>query len=687
MQFDTFTLTLLFSSIVYLSLALFVFWYFRGHPGANSFVGLMIAIFIYSTGYYFELHSGTLAQINFWLKLEYLGITTFPVLFLLFIMQYTRRDRGLNYKVVAALFVIPLLTWLMLYTNDSHHLFYRAISMSAVSGVDLLHIVPGPWYWVHVLYINLMVLIANVILVQMWLKTPSPFNRQYAAMFVGSLLPWVGFFIYLLGYSPLDLDLSPFCMVITGWVYIYLLARYRIFDFMPVASTVVLDKMRDGVVVVDTAELIVDMNAAAINFFGPRAEKVGKKLDVLFHPVSGTAVTISDNVTGHLELEEDSPSGYHWLDVMFSPLSNKDGIVRGHAVIIRDITKRKLAQAQLESANQELAGRIHELDEYSRDMKQINDMTVQLQACNLLTEAYPIIAHFMQGLLPTLAGGLYIYSSERQNMELECTWNNFAFLPDEFKAADCWGMVKGEVYRVGGLETEVSCRHVDKGYGHNYACHPLYIEGEPFGLLHYYYLVINLSDNQVQMARIAADAVKMALINLKMKDNFRQEAIRDPLTGLFNRRFMSETLQLELDQAERLGKSLSVIMVDVDYYKALNDNYGHNLGDQVLIQVSQLFRNNIRRGDIACRYGGDEFVLIMPGAGAEVALQRAEIIHHRIRAMKVEVGDGREEILSLSMGVAAYPVNGTSVEAILQAADQALYRAKEGGRNRSVAAG
>ncbi|MCX5779224.1 MAG: GGDEF domain-containing protein, partial [Firmicutes bacterium] len=389
----------------------------------------------------------------------------------------------------------------------------------------------------------------------------------------------------------------------------------------------------------------------------------------------------------HMELEEEGPSGYHWLDLMFSPLSNKDSVVRGHAVIIRDITKRKLAQTQLELTNNELADRIDELDEYGRDMKQINDMTVQLQACNLLAEAFPIVARHMQSLLPTLAGGLYTYVPEDQTMRLECSWNSFSLMIDEFNVGDCLGMVKGEVYRVGALDSEPSCRHVDKGYGHNYACHPLFVEGEPFALLHYYYLVINLSDNQVQMARIAADAIKMALVNLKMKDNFRQEAIRDPLTGLFNRRYMTENLQLALYQAERLGQPLSIIMVDVDHYKALNDTYGHGLGDQVLIQVGLVLRNNVRRGDIVCRYGGDEFLLIMPGIGEETAVHRAEMIHRKIHAAKVEVGGHREEVLSLSMGVASYPVHGTSVEAILRAADQALYRAKEGGRNRTVAAG
>ena len=686
MQLETFTLALLLSSLVYVSLALFVFVYFRGNPGANSFVGLMLAVSIYSSGYYFELHSDQLSQVYFWLKIEYIGITLFPVLFLLFVLQYTKQEGYLKGKVIAGLFFLPLVTYIMMYTNDSHHLFYRLISLTMIDSLDLLHIVPGPWYWVNVIYINLMVLISNVVLLRLWWRTSSPFNRQYAALFFGSVVPWIGFFVYLSGYSPLGLDLSPFGMIVTGWVYVYILVRYRIFDYLPVASTVVLDRMRDGVVVVDVDETIVDMNAAAVKFFGPRAEKIGQKLASLFYPISGIAVSIAANETGQLELEEDSPSGYHWLDLMFSPLSKNDGIIRGHAVIIRDITKRKLAQAQMEQTNNELASRINELDEFSRDMKQINDMTVQLQACNQLAEAYPIISGHMQSLLPTLAGGLYIYSAVDHTLELVCSWNNFGFMADAFNAGDCWGLVNGEVYRVGALESEISCRHVEKGHGRNYACHPLSVDGEPFALLHYYYMLINLSDNQVQMARIAADAVKMALINLKMKDSLRQESIRDPLTGLYNRRFMNEYLAMELAKAERQGKPVSAIMVDVDYYKALNDRYGHGLGDQVLIQVSQVFRENIRRADIACRYGGDEFVLIMTGVATEVALQRTEIIHQKIKQMKVKVGAGREETISLSMGVATYPVHALSVDSLLQAADRALYQAKEAGRNCTVAA-
>lgn len=687
MPLEIFALALLGSSLIYLSLAIFVYWYFRSNPGARSFVALMIAVCIYSTGYYFELHSPNIAEMYFWLKVEYLGIATFPVFFLMFVAQYTQRTKYLRLATALGLFLIPVLTILLVWTNGQHHLFYRSIYLVYHDGLDLMHMVPGPWYWVNVAYVNITVLIGNIMLIQQWRRTPPPLNRQYAAMFFGSLIPWVGFFIYLTGNSPLNLDLSPFGMVITGWIYLYSLMRYRIFDIMPVASSVVLDRMRDGVVVVNQEERIMDMNAAAERFFGPRRDFLGRKLADLFHPVSGKEVGIGEAEDGHLELEEDAPTGNHWLDIMFSPLTSPEGQMRGHVVIIRDITRRRLAQAELERTNNELAQRIQELDEYSREMKQLNDMTVQLQACTRIEDAYPVIIKTMQTLLPTLAGGLYIYSPLTQSMRLACSWNDFAMMVEEIELDECWGLVKGEIYRVFEFEAEKSCQHVEKGLGHHYACHPLIIDGEPYALLHYYYMGTSLSPNKLQMARIGADAIKMALANLKMQENMRQETIRDPLTGLFNRRYMMEILHLEIARSERSRRSLALIMIDVDYYKSINDQYGHSLGDQVLVQVSQVFLENIRRGDVACRFGGDEFVLVMPGVSLEVAVQRAEFIRLKVGNMKVRVEGGGEENITLSMGVAAYPSHGANADALLRAADQALYRAKEQGRNRTALPG
>jgi|GEM_PF-2631061 PAS domain S-box/diguanylate cyclase (GGDEF) domain len=685
MRLELLTDALLVSGVIYFIIAFFVFWLFRANAGGKSFVALMLAGCIYSAGYYFELHSLNLEEIFYWLKVEYIGITVFPVMWLIFTAKYAKKERWLKPAFSVALFTIPLITYIMVCTNNTHHLFYQSMSMSMIGSLSILHIVKGPWYWVNIAYLNLLVLTGNIILLQMCHQTPAPLNRQYAAMFLGSLVPWVALFIYLSGKSPFNLDLSPFGMIVTGVVYLFSLVHYRIFDIIPVASSVVLENIRDGVLVIDARERVVDMNASAASFFGKKADILGSKLETLFQPASGMAISIMNAAAGHWEFQQDTPDGLHWLDLLFSPLSTRRGRIRGYAIIIRDITKRKLAQAQLEMVNTKLYRHVEELAQYNREMKQLNEMSGELQTCNRMEEAYPIIERFLKSLLPSMDGGVYIYSEERGVLELLSCWGDFNPDCKTFTKEECWGLCKGEVHRVGfNDEAMMTCAHIEKKRDLTYICNPLIVEGLTFGVLHYYYPRMELSESQQQLGWIVFDAVKLALTNIKLKENLRQESIRDPLTGLFNRRYLEETMKLEMHKAVRNGTCLSVIMVDVDNYKEINDLYGHTRGDQVLIMVSQVFAKNIRGGDIACRYGGDEFMLVLPGAPPKVALKRAEFLLQQTSNLNFTVGAERVHRITLSMGVAAFPADADTLEALIQAADNALYNAKEKGRNRAI---
>jgi diguanylate cyclase (GGDEF)-like protein len=165
----------------------------------------------------------------------------------------------------------------------------------------------------------------------------------------------------------------------------------------------------------------------------------------------------------------------------------------------------------------------------------------------------------------------------------------------------------------------------------------------------------------------------------------REQSSRDPLTDLYNRRFMEETLYRELRRAAREDGSVGVLMIDLDRFKALNDAFGHATGDVALRTVADYLKAGIRGGDVACRYGGEEFVVILPKASLADAVQRAEALRDGLRLLGDPSGEGVPTI-TISVGVAAFPDHGGSSDEVLAAADQALYLAKAEGRNRVAVA-
>jgi diguanylate cyclase (GGDEF)-like protein len=187
-----------------------------------------------------------------------------------------------------------------------------------------------------------------------------------------------------------------------------------------------------------------------------------------------------------------------------------------------------------------------------------------------------------------------------------------------------------------------------------------------------------------QLAVTVAEDMALALANLRLRETLRSQAIRDPLTGLFNRRYMEETLDRELKRSTRTGSPIAVIMMDLDHFKDYNDTFGHNAGDELLSALGNLVKSEIRGEDIACRYGGEEFLLIIPGTSMEVGMERAELLRLAVKEMHVHQGGLKP--ITLSLGVAVYPIHGGTGLDLILAADAALYQAKRAGRDRVIAA-
>lgn len=382
-----------------------------------------------------------------------------------------------------------------------------------------------------------------------------------------------------------------------------------------------------------------------------------------------------------------SPDGHlrHWLSFKF-PGKDISGrrLVGGIAI---DITERLQAQEALQQANDKLSGWVNELEQRHHEIAQLGKLSDFLQACKSVEEAYTALEQLVPPLFPQTNGGIFLINDSKNLVEAVATWglpfpSQEMFAPDE-----CWALRRGRTYHTADVHSKLRCSHIHSDSSPTSSlCIPMMAQGKAMGVLCLSWLELGeLIENKQQLAVTVADHIALSLANLKLRETLQNQSIRDSLTGLFNRRYLEESLERELHRSARNQQSLGIIMLDVDHFKQFNDTFGHLAGDAVLRELGQFLQSHVRKSDIACRYGGEELILILPEASLEIVLERAQAIRERVKHLQVQHRHQLLGTITLSLGVAMFPEHGLTVEAVLQAADAALYRAKQLGRDRVCA--
>ncbi len=333
-----------------------------------------------------------------------------------------------------------------------------------------------------------------------------------------------------------------------------------------------------------------------------------------------------------------------------------------------------------------------ETNRLSRESSLLGELSEFLQSCLSSEEAHDLITDRAKILFPGTSGALCITANSRDLVEVVATWGEPALGERVFAPKDCWALRRGRVHVLTGDHTVLSCAHLGQIRPRHAMCVPMMAHGEALGLLyldsgqdqstHASQSTQQLSESQQRLAKTFAEQTALALANLKMREILRVQSVRDPLTGLYNRRYMEESLDRELRRAKRKNVVLGLMMLDVDHFKHFNDTFGHEAGDSVLRSLGTLLRTQFRGEDIVCRYGGEEFVVILPEASLELTQQRAEQLREAVKKDLVQFRGQSLGAVSLSIGVSSFPPNGITGEALVGAADAALYRAKEEGRDR-----
>jgi diguanylate cyclase (GGDEF)-like protein len=373
--------------------------------------------------------------------------------------------------------------------------------------------------------------------------------------------------------------------------------------------------------------------------------------------------------------------------------------------IQRDTAFKDLRESekQLISVNQKLEETCDKLDVTLREAEQREHETIRLtelvdilQSCHTLEEAYEIAGSSLPMLLSAQAGALCITGSSRNIVDAVATWGDSVATLKTFAPENCWALRRGKIHVVTSPSSPLLCSHVRACPEAGYICVPLAAQGETLGVL---YLERpssspNISKAQLQgpmealsrQAVAAGERISLALANLSLREILRVQSVRDPLTGLFNRRYMEESLERELRRGSRNNQCVAVLMMDIDHFKRFNDTFGHQAGDTLLRSLGDFVRQRTRGQDIACRFGGEEFVIILASTSIDAACKRAERLREEMKDLNVEYAGRPLGKITLSIGISVFPVHATTTEELLLLADQALYRAKKEGRDKMVLA-
>ncbi|MCR4408180.1 MAG: GAF domain-containing protein [Anaerolineae bacterium] len=411
-KYTPYVLPLFVAAVVSVALAVYA-WRHRGTRGATAFVVLMLAIVEWLLGYALELGSTTLPAKVFWAKVEYLGIAILPLSLLVFILQYTGHERWLSFRNLALLAVVPACTLLLVWTNQAHGLVWTSTRLDASGPFPVLDMDYGLWFWVHLTYAYLLLLLGTIWLIAAFLRSLSLSRRQSGVLLIGVLFPWVSNGLYLAGLSPIpNLDLTPFAFVASGIAFAWGLFAFRLLDVLPVAYKSVVESIDDGVIVLSAQDYILDLNPAARRMIGvSAAEAVGKPAVQVLTAYADLVKRFDSSLEAHTEITLDFPSGsgteaqggrknlYHY-ELHISPLTDQRGNLLGRVVVLHDVTVRQQAEEALRQAHHELEKQVQErtasLTRRIRDLEALTEVargaTTVLDLQTLLARVVTLIS-------------------------------------------------------------------------------------------------------------------------------------------------------------------------------------------------------------------------------------------------------------------------------------------------------
>ncbi|WP_299687778.1 sensor domain-containing diguanylate cyclase [uncultured Vibrio sp.] len=322
----------------------------------------------------------------------------------------------------------------------------------------------------------------------------------------------------------------------------------------------------------------------------------------------------------------------------------------------------------------------------THEIELMHRLATMLAACSNMVEAQQIVSDILPRILGQVNGSVSLIRASRNQLVTQLDWGetwpgSVSFAPEE-----CWSLRKGRAHLSNNDFHSLTCGHMHEMDNNQTLCIPLTAHGNTIGIMHLYFGQGDIKIDPIieQLAFSVSEHLGLALANLSLQEKLRSQALSDPLTGLFNRRFFEQKLEEHSMNSATSEQPLSLLMLDLDHFKRFNDNFGHDAGDFVLKEISALLKQSVSEDEIACRLGGEELALLLPHYTMQQATEFGQILCDAVRSMHLEHKGLSLGQLGVSIGVATYPKPASDTESLVKMADNALYMAKDMGRSRVV---
>ncbi len=610
---------------------------------------------------WFEVLSPTPEGTLLWAKITYFFVAVFPPTLFIFAHSYTLESNPRWEHLRWVLYVLPGVTIALTAAAPQLPLVWKAVRFRQHAFFTSIHPVYGGWFYVHLVYSHLLDVSGFLLLLRAYIQERHTPRRYSRLLIVGVILALLANFSQVFHILPIEKDYTPISLALAAILIVLGTLRQRIFDMRPLAALTVVDNLRDAILLLDISGKIVDTNPAAEVFLHKkRPEIIGKIACQLLCSMGTHPECLSSKTDSHTDIVLDIDGRSVHAERQCLPLLRfPGGALIGRVVSLRDITQRKQNEALL--ARQ--AQHIQALYASAQILFNTTGISALMQA--ILHQGYKLAdeqCDFVEGYfseIPDVSPPVLLrYPPQKPGP---------TFLTEK---------------RVEAIRKETFSSKTIPQNDYAVCVVPLCGEEQWFGILAFH-LEAGTSfqgDERTVFENFALTAVS-ALHNAVLLRLTNQHAITDPLTRIYNRRGFFEKAAAVPSQERQ---SYTIIMVDMDNLKEINDTYGHQVGDLALQKLSEVLRRQIRRQDVLSRYGGDEFIILLPRTTIEDARALAQRLVAAIQSTRLLYQDISVP-LSASMGV-AISAPGEDLETCIQRADSALYQAKLGGKNRAVMA-